>query len=234
MSKIYPLALFIVFSIVSFGDDACQVERPLPSLIEHFGEEAGVATMLDIERYTERNKLAMLELDVTGDGALEIFLAVPGAGGQGQLFMHVYSPSGQENQFRYLGMIPLSPRFFRFERDTKRMVKMAPTPDHTAQFASYIFDHKGIHCLERRDFKSNDEFQREPEMMRSWSASTSTYLWAASFKDIRVSLEKTKGTQKIHWQAYFAKETRVQDVNFLRGKVTSSAKEYDRFGLYTE
>ena len=150
------------------------------------------------------------------------------------LGVYVYTQISQENHYRYLGELSLSLYLLRFDRETNRMILMVPTLDHDVFFVSYIFDSKGIHQLEQREFKSNEEAQREDKMMKSWRASTDSSLLMAPIKDIRASLEKTQNEEKILWRTYFAKDPRLRGVEILRGKVISSSAKYDRFGLYKE
>ena len=162
-----------------------------PTVLSHFMEET---TSFD---YSSRDNglghLLRIDLDVTGDGVAEVFLA-PGPTGRAGTYWNVYSP-GQSGRYNSLGRIFFHPGAFCFDPEERLFLLSQRVEPHEHVVAGYRFSQSGAEWVRSSRQVSDLETPFPPELQDLSSCPTETEVLMATPFDAAHGLQAWLGLQ---------------------------------------
>jgi hypothetical protein len=138
--------------------------------------------------------IVRLDLEVTGDGAAEIFLTNGDLWEKAGSIWHVFSPEG--TSFRFLGRIRFHERFFDFKADEQLFIAMQPIQIGRFTLVEYKITSVGIEEVQRREMEEYVDRQHKSEEVVALEAS-----FFSLFKSGRYSVSiATPEGQEVVWK----------------------------------
>lgn len=217
--------LLMVFNLILIGSMVVHSDAELnEDLLQHFQEVSRTESFPDTEIF-------LMHFDVTGDGLDEIFLCPEAILGANSLLVNfVYSPIGEGGRaYRYLGSISFSVWGFRFDKISSRMVILRSSPNEEGKYVPFVeyysFDEMGIHRVGDTKVISNDSkgLDREYDFFESWRQTEGVLLLKAPLPEVRASILKAGGDEKVRWKDIYSKEDCDFNTMSLRYKVIAEA-----------
>lgn len=135
-------------------------------------------------------QVSRFDLDVDGDGRVDLFLSSPSAKPQSKAYrvMHIYLPATDGKTYIYLGQLALAG--FRHAAATSRLVGIEVDPSNgTSTLKAYSVSHRGL-VVERNGPMSSDPsvLEEAKAAISKWSETSQKQWWQADLAALHANV----------------------------------------------